>query len=142
MMRISLPYARVLIVDDVATNIDVARGIMESYGMQIDSAYSGREAIDAVRDEKVRYDAIFMDHMMPGMDGIEATRIIREEIGTEYAKTVPIIALTADAISGNDQMFLRKGFQAFISKPIEIDCLEAVIREWIRDPDAVPAVIS
>jgi response regulator RpfG family c-di-GMP phosphodiesterase len=74
-----------------------------------------------------------MDHMMPDMNGIEATRIIREIIGTEYAKTVPIIALTANAIVGNDEMFLKKGFQAFISKPIDMACLDAVIREWVRD---------
>jgi len=75
-----------------------------------------------------------MDHMMPGMDGIEATRRIRE-IGTDYAKNIPIIALTANAIVGNEEMFLEKGFQAFISKPIEIIHLDAVIREWVRDKE-------
>jgi len=74
-----------------------------------------------------------MDHMMPGMDGIEAVRIIREEIGTDYAKTIPIIALTANAIVGNEEMFLSKGFQAFIPKPIEIARLDAVLRQWVRD---------
>jgi CheY-like chemotaxis protein len=69
------------------------------------------------------------------MDGVEATRIIREEIGTEYAKTIPVIALTANAIVGNEEMFLQKGFQAFISKPIEIAHLDAVIREWVRDKE-------
>jgi CheY-like chemotaxis protein/HPt (histidine-containing phosphotransfer) domain-containing protein len=135
MMRINLPYARVLIVDDVLTNLDVAKGMMKPYGMQIDCVISGQEAIDAVRSEKVRYNAIFMDHMMPEMNGIEATRIIREEIGTEYAKTVPIIALTANAIVGNDEMFLKNGFQAFISKPIEMARLDTVIRQWVRDKD-------
>jgi len=133
--RVRLPYARVLVVDDVGTNLDVARGMMKPYGMQIDCAGSGQEAIDAVRAEAVRYDAIFMDHMMPGMDGVEATRIIREEIGTEYARTVPIIALTANAIVGNDEMFLSKGFQAFLSKPIEVTRLDAVVREWVRDAE-------
>jgi len=101
--------------------------------MRIDCAQSGEEAVDAIRAEKARYNAVFMDHMMPGMDGIEATRIIREEIGTEYARTVPIIALTANAIVGAEKMFLSKGFQAFISKPIEMALLDAVIREWVRD---------
>jgi CheY-like chemotaxis protein len=73
-----------------------------------------------------------MDHMMPGMDGIEATRLIRE-IGTEYARTVPIIALTANAIVGNEQMFLRHGFQAFLSKPIDIQRMDMVLRQWVRD---------
>ena len=134
LVRIKLPYARVLIVDDVDTNLDVAKGLMKPYGMQIDCVTSGPEAIEAIRDEKNRYNAVFMDHMMPGMDGIEATRIIRE-IGTEYANTIPVIALTANAIAGNEEMFLEKGFQAFISKPIELNRLDAVIRQWVRDRD-------
>ncbi|MCL1815279.1 MAG: ATP-binding protein [Treponema sp.] len=131
--RTRLPYAKVLVVDDVATNLDVARGMMKPYGMQIDCVTSGPEAIDAIRSEKVRYNAVFMDHMMPGMNGIEAARIIREEIGTDYAKNIPIIALTANAIVGTEEMFLTKGFQAFIAKPIEVARLDAVIREWVRD---------
>ena len=133
-VRISLPYARVLIVDDVETNLDVAKGLMKPYGMQIDCVTSGQEAIDAIKREAVRYNAVFMDHMMSEMDGIEATRIIRE-IDTEYAKTIPIIALTANAVVGNDEMFLSKGFQAFLSKPIELSRLDAVIRQWVRDKE-------
>jgi len=75
-----------------------------------------------------------MDHMMPGMDGIETTRRIRE-IDNDYARNIPIIALTANAIVGNEEMFLNNGFQAFISKPIEIKRLDAVVREWVRDKD-------
>jgi len=135
MMRINLNYARVLVVDDVETNLDVAKGMLKPYGMKVDCLTSGREAINAIRSEKVRYNAIFMDHMMPEMDGIEATRVIREEIGTEYARTVPIIALTANAIMGNEEIFLQNGFQAFISKPIEIERLDAVIREFVRDKE-------
>jgi len=131
--RISLPYARVLVVDDNLTNLEVAKGFLKPYGMQIDCVSSGQQAIDAIRDEKALYNAVFMDHMMPGMDGIEATRIIREEIGTEYAKNVPIIALTANAIAGNEAMFLKKGFNAFIPKPIEIARLDGVIRQWVKD---------
>ena len=132
--RLSLPYARVLIVDDVVTNLDVAQGLMKPYKMQIDCVTSGWEAVEAVYAEQVRYNAIFMDHMMPGIDGIEATRLIRE-IGTDYAKSIPIIALTANAIVGNEDIFLNKGFQAFVSKPIEISRLDAVIREWVRDKE-------
>jgi len=133
MTRISLPYAKVLVVDDVVINLDVARGMMKAYDMRIDCVESGQEAIALIRAGKVRYNAIFMDHLMPGMNGIEATRIIREEIGTEYAKNIPIIALTANAIAGNEEMFLSKGFQAFISKPVEIPRLDAVLRQWVRD---------
>jgi len=131
--RIRMPYARVLVVDDNITNLDVAKGLMKPYQMEIDCAIGGQEAIDSIRSEEVRYDAIFMDHMMPGLDGIETTRIIREEIGTEYAKNVPIIALTANAISGNETLFLSKGFQAFIPKPIEVTLLDKVIRQYVRD---------
>jgi CheY-like chemotaxis protein len=138
LVRIRLPYARVLVVDDNVTNLDVAKGMMQAYGMKIDCVSGGQQAVDAVRSEHVRYNAIFMDHMMPGMDGVEATRIIREEIGTDYARTVPIIALTANAVIGSKEMFLNKGFQAFISKPIEIAHLDAVIRKWVRDKEKMP----
>jgi len=131
--RIRIPYARVLVVDDNLTNLEVAKGLMKPYGMQIDCVESGQEAVDVIKAEKVRYSAIFMDHMMPGMDGIEATEIIRTKIDSDYAKNIPIIALTANAIAGNEAMFLSKGFQAFISKPIELPKLDKVIRNWVRD---------
>ncbi|MCL2026339.1 MAG: ATP-binding protein [Leptospirales bacterium] len=134
--RINLSYARVLVVDDIPTNLDVTKGLMGLYGLKVDCVTSGQQAIDAIRGEKVKYSAIFMDHMMPEMDGIEATRIIREIINTEYAKTIPIIALTANAIVGNEEMFLSKGFQAFISKPIDLARLDAILREWVRDKEA------
>jgi signal transduction histidine kinase/CheY-like chemotaxis protein/HPt (histidine-containing phosphotransfer) domain-containing protein len=133
MTRLNLPYASVLVVDDVTTNLDVAKGMLKPYGMQVDCINSGREAVDAVRSGEKKYNAIFMDHMMPEMDGIEAVRIIREEIGTEYAKTVPIIALTANAIIGNEEMFIKKGFQAFLPKPIDVVRLDNIIREFVRD---------
>ncbi|MDR2759685.1 MAG: response regulator [Spirochaetaceae bacterium] len=133
LIRFYMPYGRVLVVDDVTTNLDVARGLMLPYGLTIDCAGSGKEAITKIREEKIRYDAIFMDHMMPEMDGIEATRIIRNEINTEYAKTVPIIALTANAIAGNEEMFLSNGFDAFISKPIDIMRLDTILNQWVRN---------
>ncbi|MCL2602849.1 MAG: ATP-binding protein [Defluviitaleaceae bacterium] len=130
--RIQLPYARVLVVDDNATNLDVAKGMMKPYGMQIDTASGGQQAIDALLTEGVVYNAVFMDHMMPGMDGIETTERIRA-IGTEYATNIPIIVLTANTIAGNDKMFLSKGFQDFLSKPIDLARLDAVIHKWVRD---------
>ena len=131
MSRIQLPDARVLVVDDVEINLDVARGMMEPYGMAIDCVLSGQEAIDLIRGENPRYDAVFMDHMMPGLDGIETVRIMREEIGTAYAHNVPVIALTANAVSGTQELFLNKGFQDFLSKPMDILRLDEVIRRWI-----------
>ena len=130
--RINLSYAHVLVVDDIVTNLDVVKGMLKPYEVSVDCATSGRQAIDMVRNGNPRYNAIFMDHMMPGMDGIEAARIIRE-LGTEYARDIPIIALTANAIVGNEKMFLNQGFQAFISKPIEMMKLDAVLRRWVRD---------
>ena len=130
--RAVLNDVRVLVVDDVLTNLEVAQGILELYGMAVDCVNNGLDAIAAIRDEKVKYNAIFMDHMMPGMDGIEAAREIRK-LGTDYAKNIPLIVLTANAIVGNEEMFLSNGFQAFVSKPIDIARLDVVIREWIGD---------
>ncbi|MDR1586959.1 MAG: response regulator [Treponema sp.] len=132
LLRAHIPYASVLVVDDVMTNLDVARGMMKPYGMKVDIATSGPAAIELIRKGDIKYNAIFMDHMMPGMDGIEATRLIRE-IGTEYARNVPIIALTANALAGNEKMFLQNNFQDFLSKPIDIIRMDAVINRWVRD---------
>ncbi|MDR2662338.1 MAG: response regulator [Treponema sp.] len=133
LVRARMPYGKVLVVDDVPTNLDVAKGLMLPYGLTIDCVLSGQEAIDRIRREEVKYDTIFMDHMMPGMDGIEATKIIRGEIGTDYAKTVPIIALTANALAGNEEMFLSSGFNGFLAKPIDIFKLDAALNQWVRD---------
>jgi CheY-like chemotaxis protein len=133
LIRVSLPYASVLVVDDVAANLEVARGLLKPYGMTVDCVSSGQAAIDRIKKEEKYYNAVFMDHMMPGMDGIEAVRIIRNEIGTDYARTVPIIALTANAIAGTEDIFLRSGFQAFLTKPIDILRLDSVIHQWVRD---------
>jgi PAS domain S-box-containing protein len=133
LVRTRMPYGKVLVVDDVATNLDVARGLMLPYGLAIDCVLSGPEAIEKIRRKEPIYDIIFMDHMMPGMDGVETTRIIRTEIGSEYAKTVPIIALTANALAGNEDIFLNAGFNAFIAKPIDIMRLDVILNQWIRD---------
>ncbi|MDR1176168.1 MAG: response regulator [Treponema sp.] len=133
-----MPYGRVLVVDDIETNLDVARGLLLPYGLAIDCASGGSEAIEKIRAVEAKpgtekYDLIFMDYMMPGMDGIEAVRIIRNEIGSVYARTVPIIALTANAIKGNEELFLSRGFNAYITKPIDIFRLDAALNVWIRN---------
>lgn len=133
--RVNLSYAHVLIVDDIPTNLDVVKGILSQYGLKVDCAESGPQAIEMVRSGSPQYSAVFMDYMMPGMDGLEAMRIIREELGTEYAQTVPVIALTANAIVGNEELFLARGFQAFLSKPIDLFKLDAILRQWVRDKD-------
>ncbi|MCL2889151.1 MAG: ATP-binding protein, partial [Eggerthellaceae bacterium] len=132
LVRLDMGYARVLVVDDFQTNLDVASGLIGKYKIKVDCVTSGQAAIDRIDWGEPRYDAIFMDHMMPEMDGIEATRRIRA-LDSEYARTVPIFSLTANAIIGNEKMFLESGFQEFLSKPIDIMKLDAVLRKWIRD---------
>jgi len=132
LIRTDLSYAHILVVDDMQTNLDIVKGMLMPYGIRVSCALSGSEAIDMIRAENPRYDVIFMDHMMPGIDGVETVRIIREEIDTDYAQNIPIIALTANAIAGTEQMFLASGFQAYISKPVDIMLLDSVLRKWVR----------
>jgi len=125
--RVPMPYGKVLVVDDVSTNLYVAEGLLIPYKLEIELVDSGYAAIDKIEKGK-NYDVIFMDHMMPYMDGVEATEKIRE-LG--YQGTV--IALTANALVGNDEMFRQHGFDAFISKPIDIRQLNAVLNKYVRD---------
>ncbi|MDR0463536.1 MAG: response regulator, partial [Treponema sp.] len=122
-----MPYGSVLVVDDVETNLYVAKGILTPYGLKIETVTSGSEAIDLIRGGNI-YDVIFMDHMMPGMDGIETTKLIRK-LG--YSK--PVIALTANALTGQAEMFMQNGFDGFISKPIDIRQLNLSLNKFIRD---------
>jgi PAS domain S-box-containing protein len=140
-LRLDLSYARVLIVDDVLTNLDVTAGLLHKYKMQVDCLDNGPAAIQRIRGGSPVYDAIFMDHMMPEMDGLETADNIRA-IGTEYAKNIPIIALTANAIHGTDKLFYEHGFQAYVTKPIDMMELDLVIRKWVRDEtrDDVPVI--
>jgi signal transduction histidine kinase/DNA-binding NarL/FixJ family response regulator/HPt (histidine-containing phosphotransfer) domain-containing protein len=128
-----MPYGKVLVVDDLPVNLQIARGFLEPYGLMVDSAESGQKAIELVKAENPQYDLVFMDHMMPEMDGIEAVRIIRQELDSEYCRNIPIIALTANAMVGNTEMFLSKGFNGFISKPIDTVQLDEALNKWIRD---------
>jgi signal transduction histidine kinase/ActR/RegA family two-component response regulator len=131
-----MPYGRVLIVDDIEINLEVAAGMMMPYEMNIDKVESGEEAIELVRKGTPHYDLIFMDHMMPGLNGVEAVHIIRKEVGreSEYARTVPIIALTANAIVGNEEMFIENGFQGMVAKPIDARKLDEILRKWVWKP--------
>ncbi|MCL2576638.1 MAG: ATP-binding protein [Defluviitaleaceae bacterium] len=122
-----MPYGSVLVVDDVETNLYVAEGLLSSYGLRIDTALSGFAAIEKI-EKGNKYDVIFMDHMMPVMDGVETTQELRKR---KYMKA--IIALTANALVGNDKVFMRKGFDGFISKPIDIRELDSILNRFIRD---------
>jgi PAS domain S-box-containing protein len=141
LVRVNLSYAKVLVIDDMQTNLDVASGILKKYQMQVDVLSNGPAAIDRIRGGTPVYNAIFMDHMMPGMDGIETADNIRA-LGTEYAKNVPIIALTANAIQGTDKMFYAHGFQDFITKPIDVMEMDTVLRKWIYDSKHRDAGVS
>ena len=121
------PDARILIVDDNAVNLTVAEGLLEPLKMKIDTMTSGKAAIDKIT--KSHYDIIFMDHMMPELDGVETTQIIRR-FHPEY-NDVPIIALTANAVEGTKEMFCREGMNDFIAKPVEIRMLVAKVRQWL-----------
>ena len=127
MKREPMPYGSVLIVDDVEMNIFVTKGLLTPYELSIDSVMSGFEAIDKVKEGKV-YDIIFMDHMMPKMDGMTATKIIRD-----LGYTHPIVALTANAVVGQSEIFLKNGFDDFIAKPVDMQELDFVLNKHIRD---------
>jgi signal transduction histidine kinase/CheY-like chemotaxis protein/HPt (histidine-containing phosphotransfer) domain-containing protein len=123
-VKFTAPSARILIVDDIATNLKVMEGLLSPYKMRVDTCLSGEHSIRLARENS--YDFIFMDHMMPEMDGIEATAKIRA-INAE----VPIIALTANAISGMREMYLANGFSDYLSKPIEVDKLNEIMNKWV-----------
>jgi signal transduction histidine kinase/CheY-like chemotaxis protein len=129
--RADLSYAKVLLVDDFPTNLDVAAGMLRKYKMQVDCLRSGQEAVDRIQAGEPVYNAVFMDHMMPGMDGVEATALIRA-LGTEYAEKIPVIALTANAVAGSEQMFLDNGFNAFLPKPFNSKLLDSIIQKWVK----------
>jgi CheY-like chemotaxis protein/HPt (histidine-containing phosphotransfer) domain-containing protein len=129
-----MPYGSILIVDDIETNLYVAKGLTEPYKLSIDTAISGAEAIDKIKQGKV-YDIVFMDHMMPEMDGIEATKIIRN---MNYTR--PIVALTANALAGQKEMFLSNGFNDFLSKPMDLHRLDSILKKLIRDKQPPKAI--
>jgi CheY-like chemotaxis protein len=119
-----------MVVDDIKTNLLVVKGLLRPFAMQIDLCLSGEEALAKVKEHD--YDLIFMDHMMPEMDGIETTRRIRELDGERFQR-VPIIALTANAIAGMKEMFLENGMNDFLSKPIETGKMNAMLLKWIAE---------
>ncbi|MCL2196728.1 MAG: ATP-binding protein [Treponema sp.] len=122
-----MPYGKVLIVDDVESNLLVAKGLLMPYGLHIDTVTSGFDAIEKIENDK-NYDIVFMDHMMPKMDGLKTTKKLRE-----MGYMQPIVALTANAVIGQEEMFLANGFDSFISKPIDSRELNQILIELIRN---------
>lgn len=122
------PQTRILLVDDNEINQEVAKALLEPYEMHIDLASNGQEALEQVQKEP--YDLVFMDHYMPVMDGVEATKRIRSLEGERY-KHLPVIALTADAVQGVREEFFAAGMNDFASKPIEMEDVSRVLRKWL-----------
>ena len=135
LIREQMPDCKVLVVDDVEENLFVAKGLMKPYNLQIDTVASGYEALEKVRDGNT-FDIIFMDHMMPGMDGIETTKILREE---GYIR--PIVALTANAIAGTKDIYIESGFDDFIPKPFDMVELDNILKKYNSKKQAMTSFL-
>ena len=127
----SAPEAKVLVVDDNKVNLRVAAGLLKKFGIVPDLVDNGQDSVDIIRGQ-TQYDLVFMDHMMPETDGIEATRLIRA-IGTPYTDKLPIIALSANAVKGMEREFLAGGMNDFLPKPIDLAMLGALLRKWLPE---------
>ena len=128
--KFTAPSAKILIVDDINTNLFIAKGLMTPYQMQIDTVLSGKQALEIIRQN--RYDLVFMDEKMPVMNGIETTAHIRElgEYDSFY-KNLPIVALTANVMLSAEDVYLKNGFNDFLAKPIDTGKLNTILEKWI-----------
>lgn len=125
--QITFKGAKILIVDDNEMNLKVAKGLLRNYDMQIDCATSGWQCMDVVK--KTEYDLILLDHVMPQIDGIETLH--RLQADTRFH--VPVVALTANALNGAKDAYLKEGFADYLSKPMEQDEVEAVLKKFLKD---------
>ena len=121
------PDVKILLVDDIDINLQIAAYMLESYEVQVEFAKNGRQAVDKAKESQ--FDLIFMDHMMPEMDGVEATMIIRTL--DEYSTEMPIVALSANAVSSAVEMFFKNGFNDFLSKPMSESDLAVCLIKWL-----------
>jgi signal transduction histidine kinase/CheY-like chemotaxis protein len=136
-IRFTAPEAKILIVDDISTNLRVAKELMAPYNMNIHTCLSGADAVrEVVRNH---YDLVFMDHMMPEMDGVEATSLIRGMDDDPYYKNLPVIMLTANAVSGQREIFLQNGIDDFLAKPIDTQKLNDCLEKWLPKEKIVDA---
>ncbi|MDR2613093.1 MAG: response regulator [Deltaproteobacteria bacterium] len=122
------PGASILVVDDIRTNLVVAKGLLAPYQAETVLCDSGREALRLLSERG--FDLVLMDHMMPGMDGIEATREIRAS-RDERVRRTPVVALTANAVHGMRETFLGAGFSDYLSKPIDLAELDGILAKWL-----------
>jgi len=130
----SLNGHKVLVVDDVETNLYVAEGLLSFYDLQVETAQSGEEALQKIKDGH-EYDLIFMDHMMPGLDGVETLHALRQ-----VGYTKPIVVLTANAMIGQAEKFIRAGFDGFISKPIQAHHLNSILFKFVHSSPVAPLI--
>lgn len=126
--RFVAPEAKVLVVDDNAMNLKVMARLLLPYQIKVVMALGGQEALDKLGS--MEYDCVFLDHMMPDMDGVETLHKIRQKPGA-YFQSLPVIAFTANAIGGAREMFMEEGFDDFIAKPIELSVLERMLQRYI-----------
>lgn len=122
------PDAKILVVDDSSLNLKVFTSLLNQTKMQIYEAESGKECLELLKQQT--FDIVFLDHMMPGLDGVETLKIIKEE---KLCEGVPIVMLTANAIMGDREKYLSYGFDEFLSKPIMLDKLEQMIISFLPE---------
>jgi CheY-like chemotaxis protein len=120
---------KALVVDDTLIGLEAARNCLESCGIQVDCVRSGWEAIALILKDTGQYDIIFMDYYMPGIDGVETVKNIRETFESEYARKVPIIAYTSAPLDDSAR-FLENGFSDFLAKPMNMAKLNALLEKW------------
>ncbi len=127
--KLKVNNAKVLIVDDNAVNLKVAQGLLKTFNLTVDTCKSGRECLELMKQNR-DYDLVFLDHMMPELDGIETLNLIRAD-SDEYMKKVPIVALTANVMNGVRDMFISEGFNDYVPKPIDMVWVNSILRKYI-----------
>ncbi|MDR2612356.1 MAG: response regulator [Deltaproteobacteria bacterium] len=128
------PGCKILVVDDIRTNLTVAKGLLKQYGVSATACTGGEEALEAARE--TRFDILFIDQMMPGLDGCATMKLMRE-ISPHY-RSAPIIAFTANAIAGTREALLSLGFSDYISKPVDVRELAAILDRWVPEGLRLP----
>ena len=125
-----IPNAKILVVDDTKMNLVVIKHLLKRCRAGLDTAQSGKECLEMTKNKK--YDIILMDHMMPELDGIQTLHMIHEDIDNPNVNT-PIVVLTANAIVGMREQYIKEGFADYLSKPIEVDKLEEMLERYVGD---------
>jgi CheY-like chemotaxis protein len=126
LIKLTAPQAEILIVDDNEINLNILAEILMQYKMQVTTALSGRECLSIIEGYKKVYDLIFMDQMMPVMDGVQTLKKLRK-LPNKHYQTAPVIALTANDEPGIEEKYLMQGFQGYMAKPVDISLLNRLL---------------